>query len=131
LREGGSSAKTAAFHIAFSSELNRMPVETMVLVKAGILCGDDSVLEIGRDLSEGHEFVAFVIRRVVDPALQVALDLHCGCRWIDPPDGYKHQHGKQPKKRCAEAKPSNKEDERALPKYGLEGCSRTSSHVSE
>jgi hypothetical protein len=28
-------------------------------------------------------------------------------------------------------KPSNKEDERALSKYGLEGCGRILSHVSE
>jgi hypothetical protein len=32
-----------------------MPVETMVLVEASILCGDDSVLEIGRDLIEGYK----------------------------------------------------------------------------
>src|ERR1700733_8935246 len=103
-----------------------MPVETMVQVKASILCGDDSVLEIGRDLIERYKFVAFVIRRAVDPALQATLDLHRGCRWVDPPDGYEHQHGKQPKKRCTDAKPSNIEDRRALA-----GCGWTFGHISE
>ena len=32
------------------------------------------VLEIGRDLAERNEFVAFAIRRVVNPGLQAALD---------------------------------------------------------
>ena len=42
-----------------------MPVETMVLVEARVLCGDDSVLEIGRDLTKGCEFVEFVIWRLL------------------------------------------------------------------
>jgi hypothetical protein len=45
-----------------------------------VLCGDYSVLEIGRDLAERNEFVAFAIRRVVNPGLQAALDVHRGCR---------------------------------------------------
>jgi hypothetical protein len=48
--------------------------------------------------------------------------VHRGCRWVDPPDGYEHQHGKQPKKRCTEAKPSNIDDKRAPSKCGLAGC---------
>jgi hypothetical protein len=112
LCEGGTSAKAAAFHILFSSELDRMPVETMVLVEARVLCGDDSVLEIRRDQTEGYEFVSFVIRHGLIPALQAALDLHRSCWRVDPSECYKHQRGKQPEKRCTEAKPSNKEAER-------------------
>jgi hypothetical protein len=47
----------------------------MVLVEARVLRGDDSVLELGRDLAERNELVAFVIRSVVNPSLQVALDV--------------------------------------------------------
>jgi hypothetical protein len=50
----------------------------MVLVEAGVLRGDYSVLEIGRDLAERNEFVAFVIWSVVYPGLQAALDVHRG-----------------------------------------------------
>jgi hypothetical protein len=50
----------------------------MVLVEVRVLCGDYSVLEIGRDLAERNEFVVFVIRSVVNPGLQPALDMHRG-----------------------------------------------------
>jgi hypothetical protein len=63
----------------------------MVLVEVRVLCGDYSVLEIGRDLVQRNEFVAFAIRRVVNPGLQAPLDVHRGCRWVDPPGGHKDQ----------------------------------------
>jgi hypothetical protein len=119
LCKGGASAKAAASHIVFSSKLNRMPVETMVLVEARILCGDDSVLEIRRYLTEGYEFVSFVIRHGLIPALHSALHLHRGCRWVDPPEDHKNQCGQQPKKRRTEAKPSSIEAERPLSTCGL------------
>ena len=50
----------------------------MVLVEVRVLCGDYGVLEIGRDLAERNEFVAFVIGSVVNPGLQPALDVHRG-----------------------------------------------------
>ncbi|MFZ0861000.1 MAG: hypothetical protein WCA27_14575 [Candidatus Sulfotelmatobacter sp.] len=55
-----------------------MPIEPMVLVEVRVLRGDNSVLKIGRDLAERNEFVAFMIRSVVNPGLQPALDVHCG-----------------------------------------------------
>ncbi len=76
LRNGGSSASATAFQIVFGSDLDLVPIEPMVLVEARVLRGDDSVLEIRRDLAERNEFVAFVIRSVVNPGLQVALDVH-------------------------------------------------------
>jgi len=36
------------------------------------------VLEVGRDLAERNELVAFVIRSVVNPGLQAALYVHRG-----------------------------------------------------
>jgi hypothetical protein len=50
----------------------------MVLVETRVLRGDHSVAEIGRDLVERNKSVAFVIRSVVNPTLQAALDVHCG-----------------------------------------------------
>jgi hypothetical protein len=62
--------------------LDLVPIEAMVLVEARIFRGDDSMLKIGRDLTERNEFVAFAIRRVVSPSLQATLDVHCSGRWI-------------------------------------------------
>ncbi len=98
LREGGTSANATAFHIFFGSELDRVPIEAMVLVETRVLSGDYSMIEIGRDLAERNEFVAFLIRRAMNPGLQAALDVHRGRRWVDPPGGHKKQHGKRPKK---------------------------------
>jgi hypothetical protein len=103
----------------------------MVLVEVSVLGGDYSVLEIGRDLAERNEFVAFAIRHVVNPGLQAALDVHRGCRWVDPPRGHKDQHGKRPKKHHADEKPSNKGSEEARPMRGLGECIRHCSHISE
>src|SRR5258708_15494589 len=103
----------------------------MVPVEVRVLCGDYSVLEIGRDLAERNELVAFAIRRAVNPGLQAALDVHCGCRWVDPPGGHKDQRGKRPKKRHADDKPSNQASEEARPKRGLGLWVRHCSYNSE
>jgi hypothetical protein len=131
LRNGGSSASAIAFQIVFGSDLDLVPIESMVLVEVRVLCGDYSVLEIGRDLAERNEFVAFAIRRVVNPGLQAALDVHRGCRWVDPPGGHKDQRGKRPKKHHADDKPSNKGSDETCPKRGLGVCVRQCSHISE
>jgi hypothetical protein len=77
------------------------------------------VLEIGRDLAKRNEFVAFAILRVMDPGLYAALDVHRGCRWVDPPGGYKDQRGNRPKKCHADDNPSNKGSEEAPSTGGL------------
>ena len=105
LRNGGSSASAIAFQIVLGSDLDLVPIESMVLVEVRVLCGDYSVLEIGRDLAERNEFVAFAIRRVVNPGLQAALDVHRGCRWVDPRGRHKDQRGKRPKKHHADDEP--------------------------
>jgi hypothetical protein len=102
-----------------------VPIEAMVLVEARVLRGDDSVLEIGRDLAERNEFVAFVIRRVVNPGLQAALDVHRGCRRVDPPGGHKDQRGKRPEKHHSDDKPSK------LATRGFGFCVRLFAHSSE
>jgi hypothetical protein len=131
LRNGGSSASAIAFQIVFGSDLDLVPIESMVLVEARVLCGDYSVLEIGRNLFERNEFVAFAIRRVVNPGLQTALDVHRGRRWVDPPGGHKDKRGKRPKEHHADDKPSNKGSEEASPKRGLGVYVRHCSHISE
>jgi hypothetical protein len=124
LRNGGSSASAIAFQIVFGSDLDLVPIESIVLVEVRVLRGDYSVLEIGRDLAERDEFVAFAIRLMVNPGLQAALEVHHGCRWVDPPGGQKDQRGKRPEKDHADDKPSNKGSEEALPKRGLGVCVR-------
>jgi len=91
----------------------------MMLVEARVFRGDDSVLEIGRDLAQRNEFVSFVIPRVVNPCLQAALDMHRGGRWVDPPGSHKDQHSKRPKKWDSDENPSNEGSERAFPMWGL------------
>jgi hypothetical protein len=122
LRNGGSSASAIAFQIVFGSDLDLVPIESMVLVEVGVLCGDHSVLEIGRDLAERNEFVALAIRRVVNPGLQAALDVHRACRWVDPPGGHKGQCGKRPKKHHADDKPANKGSAEARPQRSFGVC---------
>jgi hypothetical protein len=102
----------------------------MVLVEVRVLRGDYSVLDIGRDLAERNE-LAFAIRRVVNPGLQAALDVHRGCRWVDPPGGHEDQRGKRPKKHRSDDKPTNKGSEEALPKRSHCVCVRHCSHFSE
>jgi len=84
LCNGRGSADATSFQIVAGSDLDLVPIEAMVLVEARIFRGDDSVLKIGRDLTEWNEFIAFTIRRVVNPGLQATLDVHCRGRWIDP-----------------------------------------------
>ena len=121
LREGGPSANPAAFHIILSSDLNCAPIESMVLVEARVFRGDDSVLEIGRDLAQRNEFVSLVIGRVVNPGLQAPLHVHGGGRWVDPAGRRKDQHRKRPKKGHSDEKPSNEGSEKAFTKRGLGG----------
>jgi hypothetical protein len=72
---------------------------------------------------------------VVNPGLQAALDVHCGCRWIDPPGGHKEQRGKRPKKYRekyhANDKPFNSRAEEAGPRRGLGVRVRCGEHISE
>lgn len=131
LRKGGPSANAAAFHIVFSSYLHRVPIESMVLVEARVFRGDDSMLEIARDLAQQNEFVSFVIRPVVNPCLQAALHVHRGGRRVDPAGSHKDQHGNQPKKRHSDEKPSNEGPEKAFPMRSLGGCVWIFSHTSE
>ena len=113
------------------SDLDFVPIESMVLVEVRVLCGDYGVLEIGRDLAERNEFVAFAIRSVVNPGLQAALDVDRGRRRVDPPGGNKDQRGKQPKKQHADEKPSNKGSEKACPGRDFGVCVRHRSQISE
>ena len=131
LRKRGASTNAAAFHIVFRSVLNRLPIESTMLVEARVFRGDDSMLEIGGDLAQRNEFVSFLIRRVVNQGLQAALHVYCGGRWVDPSGSHEDQHSEQPKKRCSEKKPSNKRSEKAFPKPSLGLCARIFSHISE
>src|SRR5262249_9365029 len=107
LREGGASTKAAAFEIAFRSDLNGLPIESVMLIEAAVFGSDDGVLEVGRDLAERDEFVPFVIRRVVNPGLPAALHVHSGGRGVDPTSGHKNQRSERPKKRHGDDQPSN------------------------
>ena len=78
LRNGRSSASTTAFQIVLGGDFNLVPIEPMVLVEARVFGCNHGMLEIGRDLAERNEFIAFVIRSVVSPGLLAALDVHRG-----------------------------------------------------
>ena len=85
LCNGRGSTGASTLQILVGSDLDLVPIEAMVLVEACVFRGDDSVLKIGRDLTERNKFVAFAIRRAASPRLQATLDVHCSGRWIDPP----------------------------------------------
>ena len=131
LRKGGPSSNAPAFHIVFSRDLHRVPIESMVLVKARVFRGDHRMLEIARDLAQRNEFVSFVIRLVMNPCLHAALHVHRGGRRIDPPGSHKQQHSKQPKNCHSDEKPSNEGSEKAFPLRSLWGCLWIFRHTSE
>jgi hypothetical protein len=58
----------------------------------------------------------------MNPGLQPALDVHRGCRWVDPPDGNKEQRRNRPKNQRTNDKPLKSGSEATLPKLGLGGC---------
>ena len=82
-------------------------------------------------MAQRNEFVSLVIRRVVNPGLQAALEAHRGGRWVDPPGSHKEQRGKGPEKRHSDEKPPNEGSERAFPKRGLGVCIWIFGHISE
>jgi len=55
LRKRGPSANAAAVQIAFSSDLHRVPIESMMLVEARVFCCDDRMLKIQRDLPQRND----------------------------------------------------------------------------
>jgi hypothetical protein len=108
----------------------------VVLVEVRVLCGDYSVLQVGRDLAERNEFVAFAIWRVVNPGLHAPLDVYHGCRWVDPPCGHKNQNGNRPNKYDADDKPSNEGSktegsEECRPKWCFGLCVWDCRHIPE
>jgi hypothetical protein len=64
-----------------------------MLIEARVLRGDDSVLEVRRDLAERNEFVMCQVGLVVNESLEAALDMDRGCRWVDPAGGYEGERG--------------------------------------
>ncbi len=130
LRNGGSPASAFAFQILLSGDLDLVPIESMVLVEARVFRGDYSVLEIGGDLIERNEMVAFAIWGVVNPGLHAALDVHCGCRRVDPPGRNKDQRGDRPKKNQGDDKPLNSGAEGDRPKRRIGGGVGYWRHVS-
>jgi len=115
LRNRGRSTHAAALYIVFGGDLDLAPIEAVMLIEARVFCGDYGVLEIGGDLFEGNEPVALVIRRVVNPGLHSALDVHYGCGWINPPHGNEDEHGKRPKQSETECKKESKGAKKAAP----------------
>jgi hypothetical protein len=131
LCEGRRAASALAFHIVLGGDLDLVPIESMMLVEARILCGDDGVLEVGGDLAERDEFVPFLIGRRACPGLQAALGLHRGCRRVDPAQCDDEQDSQAPEKRDPDDEPSNEGSEGALPKRVLEARECLLAHIPE
>ena len=88
LCEGRGSARALAFHVFLGGDFNLMPIKAMMQVEARILGGDDSVLEIGRNLIEGNELVTLLVWLAARPGLHATLDLHRGRGRVDPFGGH-------------------------------------------
>ena len=119
------------FDVFFGIDSNRVPIEPMVLVEARVFRGDDSVLEIGRDLAERNECVAFVVGLVVNPGLQAPLNVNRGGRRVDPAGGHQGQRGKRPHEHDANEEPSNEGPKKMAPKRSLGSRFWTVNHISE
>ena len=96
LRKRGTSAQAAALHIVFGGDFDRVPIESMMLVKASVFRRNDGVLQIRRDLGQRNELILFVIRRVVNPGLQTALHVHRSGWWVDPAHSEKAECDERP-----------------------------------
>jgi len=53
------------------------------------------MLEIG-EFGSTEQMCSRCDRLAVNPGLQTALDVHCGCRRVDPARGHEQQRGKRP-----------------------------------
>jgi hypothetical protein len=114
LGESGTAARAAAFHVLLGRLLDGVPIEPMMLVEAPVLGGDDGVLKVGRDLAEGDETVLLLIRRAVNPGLNVPLDLQRRGRRVHPTGSDQKQRGKRPKRRHCDDEPPDKRPEECL-----------------
>src|SRR5690242_19365184 len=85
-----------ALQIFFGRDLNCVPIESVVFIKASIFRGDNGMLEIERDLAQRDKFISLVVRRLMNPRLDMALNVNGCCRRIDPADGYNDQRAKGP-----------------------------------
>jgi len=74
---------------------------------------------------------ALPIRLVVNPGLQAALDVHCSCRWVDPPRSHEDQRGNRPQKPQADDNPSKKRSKGDFFKSALRVCVRHRGEISE
>ena len=91
----------------------------MVQVEAGVFCGDYGVLEVGRDLAEGHEVKLGMIRLAVDPGLKAALDVDGCCGWVDEAEGDQGERGKEPEGGDRDAEPAEAGPEEVCAPGGL------------
>src|SRR5262249_50128910 len=89
--------------------------EAMVLIESRVFGGNDSVLEINRDLLQRHEFIPFVIGGAVNPRLKAALHMHGSGGWLDPSGCYQQQDGERPERRHSDEERSQKESQSGLP----------------
>jgi hypothetical protein len=77
----------------------------MVHVKARVFRGDDSVLQLGRNLAEGNELIVRLIRLVVNPGLEAALEVDGGGWRIDPAEGHEGERGEGPEQANGDERP--------------------------
>src|SRR5215467_5882112 len=92
----------------------------MMLIKTPVFRRNDGMLEIERDLAQWNELVSFMVGRVVNPGLQLALHVNCGGRRVDPPRSHKNHRSKRPKECRSNKKPSNQKPEKPLSRLGFE-----------
>jgi len=85
--------------VAFGGDLHGLPVEAVVLVEAGVFGGDDGVLEVGGDASEGNEVVDGGVGSGGEPGLDAALDVDRGGGRVDETESGEGEGGEQPERR--------------------------------
>jgi hypothetical protein len=131
LCESRGSARAVAFHIFLGGDFDLAPIEAVMQVEAGILGGDDSVLEIQGNLIEWNEPVTFLIGIAVQPGLPLALTLHRCSRRVNPSRCHKQQHSQEPKKHQPGKDPYKSGSDEALAKWILEARRCGLAHIPE
>jgi len=78
LGDGGGPSTATGLAAFIHGVFHFNPIEAMVLEEAGVFSGYQSVLQGGRNLRHGHEFVFFVVRKRAGEGLDAALQLDGG-----------------------------------------------------
>ena len=92
---GTAAAQVPIFQILIHHLLHLLPIDPVMLEETAILGGDHGVLQIRGDAPSGVHCWRLLLGLVVDPRLDMSLDLHHGDGRIDPAQRHQRRQAEQ------------------------------------